>query len=105
MKTIHEVVGFLKANGTKCRFVSLVSETQPRLKPGCPFKGVLKVSRKRGIINVNFVNSVRRRVAEKIGVEVKEVEYENGEVWYKHLTTVAGKNLPLVVNKKTSHNG
>jgi hypothetical protein len=105
MKTIVEIlselemVGFIKSNGTQCRFVSLVCETVPKLKKNCPFKGVRKVARKLGIINANYNTSVRRRLAETLGVELSEVEYVNGEVWYKHLQTVDGKPLPLVINK------
>lgn len=100
MKTINEIVGFLKTNGTNCRLVSLVTETQPKMKPGCPFSGVVKVSRKRGIVNANYNTSVRRRIAKHLGVALKEVEYEDGDVWYRHLTTDDGQLLPLVVNKK-----
>lgn len=100
MKTINEIVGFMKANGTNCRLVSLVTETQPKMKPGCPFSGVVKVSRKRGIVNANYNTSVRRRLAKHLGVKLSEVEYNDGEVWYKHLTTADGQMLPLVVNKK-----
>jgi len=95
-----EMVGFIKGNGTQCRFVSMVSETEPKLRAGCPFKGVVKVSRKRGMINANYNTAVRKRIAERLGVEIKDVEYQNGEVWYKHLQTVDGRALPLVVNKK-----
>jgi len=100
-----EMVGFIKTNGTQCRFVSMVSETEPKLRAGCPFKGVRKVSRKRGMINANYNTAVRKRIAERLGVELKEVEYENGQVWYKHLQTVDNKTLPLVVNKNTPDNG
>lgn len=94
-----EMVGFIKSNGTQCRFVSLVSSTAPKLKKGCPFDGVRKVSRKNGLINANYNTSVRNRIAERLGVKLKEVEYENGEVWYRHLMTQDEKPLPLVVNK------
>ena len=100
MQTINEIVGFMKANGTNCRLVSLVTETKPKMKPGCPFSGVVKVSRKRGIVNANYNESVRRRLAKHLGVKLKEVEYQDGEVWYQHLTTADGQMLPLVVNKK-----
>lgn len=111
MKTIVEItnhlemLGFIKSNGTQCRFVSLISETEPKLKQDCPYKGVVKVSKKQGMVNVNYNTSVKRKVAEKFGVEIKDVEYENGKVWYKHLTTADGKSLPIVVNKKTPENG
>lgn len=94
-----EMVGFIKSNGTDCRFVSMVSETTPKLRAGCPFKGVVKVSRKMGLINANYNNVVRSRIAAKLGVSASEVEYQNGEVWYRHETTKDGKQLPLVVNK------
>lgn len=96
-----EMVGFIKANGTACRFVSMVSETPVKnIRAACPYKGVMKISRKRGMINVNYVASVERKIAAKLGVEPKEVEYTPGEVWYEHLTTIDGKALPLVINKK-----
>lgn len=101
-----EMVGFIKSNGTQCRFVSMVTETPVKnIRAACPFKGVIKIARKRGMINVNYVASVERRIAERFGVNEKEVEYKPGEVWYQHMTTVDGKTLPLVVNKKTPDNG
>lgn len=96
----NEIIGFLKTNGTNCRLVSLLTETRPKMKPGCPFSGVVKVSKKRGIVNASYNAAVRRRIAKHLGVKLKEVEYEDGEVWYRHLTTADGKLLPLVVNKK-----
>lgn len=94
-----EMVGFLKTNGTACRFVSLLIDTAPKLRKDCPFVGVRKVASKIGLLNANYNTSVRRKIAEKLGVELSEVEYPNGEVWYEHLKTADGKNLPLVVNK------
>ena len=104
--SILEMVGFLKTNGTSCRFVSLVSDTPVvKIRKGHPFPGLHKVSRKVGLINANFNTSVRRRIAEQLGVELSEVEYENGEVWYKHLLTSDGKPLPVLVNKSTPEDG
>lgn len=94
-----EMVGFLKTNGTSCRFVSLLSVTVPKLKKTCPYPGVKKVSQKVGLVNANYNTSVRRRIAEKLGVELKDATYENGNVWYQHLTQDDGKPLPVVVNK------
>lgn len=100
MLTVLEMVGFLKTNGTACRFVSLVSATPvTKIKVNNPFGGLVKVSKKIGIINANYNTSVRRLVAEKLGVELKEVEYENGEVWYRHIMTIDNKPLPLLVHK------
>lgn len=92
-----EMVGFLKANGTQCRFVSMLSETPVvKMKVSSPYKGVLKVSRKFGMINANYNTSVRNRIALRLGVALADVEYVNGSVWYEHEKTVDGKNLPLV---------
>jgi len=113
-----EMVGFLKTNGTACRFVSLVCKTPVvKIKASNPFGQVVtkgkvvgecqlfKVASKIGIINANYNTSVRNRIAEKLGVSLSEVEYENGEVWYRHIQTVDGKNLPLVVNKDETKAG
>lgn len=106
-----ELAGFIKANGTQCRFVSMVSKTPvTKMKVNNPFHtlkggkvvgevGLWKVSRKNGIINANYVNSVRNRIAEKLGVNMSQVDYEAGEVYYEHLQTADGKNLPLVQHK------
>jgi hypothetical protein len=105
-----EMVGFIKSNGTACRFVAIVSKTPVvKIKVGNPWgasakskNGLYKVSRKIGIVNANYNTSVRNRIADKLGVTLSEVEYENGEVWYEHLKTVDGKNLPLVQHKDES---
>lgn len=102
-----EMLGFLKTNGTQCRFVSVVTKTPVvKIKAGNPWgagkssqKGLYKLSRKIGIINANYNTSVRRRIAENLGVELAEVGYDNGEVWYQHLTTGEGKALPVVQHK------
>ena len=108
-----EMLGFIKANGTQCRFVSMTTRTPVvKMRVSNPFHtikngkvigevGLWKVSRKIGIINANFNTSVRRRIAEKLGVNLSEVEYENGEVWYTHLMTLDNppRPLPLVWHK------
>lgn len=102
-----EMLGFLKTNGTQCRFVSVTTKTPVvKIKAGNPWgagksteKGLYKVSRKIGIVNANYNLSVRNRIAEKLGVELKDVEYENGNCWYQHLTTGDGKSLPIVQHK------
>lgn len=107
-----ELAGFIKANGTQCRFVSMLSKTPvTKLKVGNPWHvikngkvvgtpNLFKISRKRGLINANFNTSVRTRIAAKLGVSVSEVEYQNGEVYYEHLQTKDGKPLPLVQHKE-----
>lgn len=102
-----EMLGFLKTNGTQCRFVSVVTKTPvTKIKAGNPWgagkateRGLYKLSRKVGLINANYNTSVRRLIAEKLGVELSEVEYESGNCWYHHLTTGDGKALPVVQHK------
>jgi hypothetical protein len=102
-----EMLGFIKSNGTACRFVAIVTKTPVvKIKVGNPWgagakskNGLYKVSRKLGIINANYNASVCKRIAEKLGVTRGEVEYENGETWYEHLQTAEGKALPIVQHK------
>lgn len=118
MQSELEMLGFLKTNGTACRFVAMVSITPVvKIKVSNPFgqkvKGgkligesqLNKVSRKVGIINANYNTSVRRRIAEKLGVDLSAIEYENGEVWFQHLKTADGKNLPVVEHKDETKRG
>ena len=101
-----EIVGFVKSNGTQCRFVSILTETKvTNIRKGCPYDGVLKISKKRGLVNIDYVESVRRKFAASIDEPLKNIEYAAGETWYKHLTTNDGNSLPIVVNKKTPDNG
>ncbi len=101
-----EMAGFVKSNGTQCRFVAIVTDTPVvKMRKASPFQGVRKVSRKLGLVNANYNTSVRNRIAERLGVKLSEVEYENGEVWYRHLQTVDGKNLPLVEHRDEAKRG
>ena len=105
-----EMLGFIKTNGTACRFVAIVSKTPVvKIRAGNPWgasakakSGLYKVSRKLGIINANYNTSVRNRIAAKLGVELAEVDYENGDVWYEHLKTADNHNLPIVQHKDES---
>lgn len=108
-----EMLGFLKLNGTACRFVSMTIKTPVvKIKVGNPWgasaktkSGLYKVSKKIGIINANYCDSVARRIAEKLGVNENEVEYIPGETWYQHLTTKDGKALPVVQHKDETKRG
>jgi hypothetical protein len=103
MQSTLEMLGFLKTNGTACRFVAIVSKTPVvKIKTNNPFGELFKVSTKIGIINADYNKSVRTRIADTLGVKLSEVEYENGKVWYEHLQTSDGKNLPLVQHKNES---
>lgn len=108
-----EMLGFLKANGTNCRFVSMTCKTPVvKIKVGNPWgagaktkTGLYKISKKIGIINANYNDSVARKIAEKLGVKENEVEYIPGETWYQHLTTKDGKSLPVVEHKDETKRG
>ena len=95
-----EMLGFLKTNGTACRFVSLTIKTPVvKIKVNNPWGagektkvGLYKVSRKMGLINVKYNAAVSRRIAEKLGVEV---EYEGKRIE----VTGAGVVHPTVLEK------
>ena len=111
-----EMVGFLKTNGRSSRFVSLLTRTPVvKIRAGNPFhqisKGAVvgepklfKVSCKLGLINANYNASVRRRVAEAMGVKPEEVEYENGPVWFHHLSDGSGGTVPCLGEKTEEPN-
>ncbi len=100
-----EMAGFIKSNGTQCRFVSFISRTPvEKIRRGHPWTGtgLFKVARQRGIINVNYAAAVERRIADKLGIDVN---YVPGKVWFNHIMTVDGKPLPLVENKNPDKPG
>ena len=101
-----EMVGYLKSLGTECRFISMWTETEVKMrKTANPFLvnggKVTKRSRRNGLVNVNFVGAVERRLAEALGVKPSEVNYEAGETWYVHVMTGENKPMALCVDKKT----
>ncbi len=101
-----EMVGYLKSLGTECRFISMVTETEVKMrKTANPFLvnggKVTKRSRRNGLVNVNFVGAVERRLAEALGLKASEVTYEAGETWYVHVMTDENKPMALCVDKKT----
>lgn len=100
--SVLEMVGHLKTIGTQCRFISMLSNTEPKVRKDCPYKGVRKIAKRWGWLNINYNMAVRRRIAQRLGVELQEAEYTNGEVWYRHEMTAEGKALPLCVNKKVA---
>jgi hypothetical protein len=105
-----EMVGFIKANGTACRFVGMTSKTPVvDIKVGNPWgaskktkSGLYKVSKKIGIINANYNDGVANRIADMLGMKRGTVSYEAGETWYEHLKTPEGKALPLCQHKDES---
>lgn len=97
----QEMVGFIRSIGTECCFVSMLTETEVKMrKTGNPFVGAVKVSQRNGLLNVNYVESVKRKLAEQTGTPLKDVDYAAGSTWYKHTETEEGKPLPLCVHQK-----
>jgi len=96
-----ELVGFLRGIGTACRFVTVDTETQVKNMPktGNPYWGTVKVCRRNGFINANFVSAVQKRYAKLHGLNPKDVTYTPGEVWYRHCATGEGKPLCLCEHK------
>ena len=100
-----EMAGFIKSNGTQCRFVSLVTSTEPKLRKGHPYPGIRKVSKHQGLVNVNYADAVSRRVCAAVGVPEGTLEYVPKPTWYHHLTTDDGKPLPLVEHNNPEKQG
>lgn len=96
-----ELVGFLRGIGTACRFVTLDTETVVKNMPktGNPYYGTVKVCRRNGFVNADFVQAVQKRYAEMHGLKPKDVTYTPGSVWYRHCTTTEGKPLCLCEHK------
>lgn len=116
----NELVGFLRAIGTECRFVTADTETEVKMnkfqltgrkvispktgkpineKRANPYLGTIKVARRNGFVNANFVKAVEKRYAEMFGLDVKDVEYTPGSTHYVHCQTEEGKPLCLCENK------
>lgn len=89
--------------GTQCRFVSMVTETPVKIKKSCPHKNVIKLSKRNGLINANFVKSVERKMAAKLGMKPSDVKYEAGSTWYEHETTSDGKPSCVCQHKKDTN--
>ncbi len=111
-----ELVGFLRTIGTECRFVTVITETEvimnkfkltgrkvisPRSgkpineKILNPYSGTIKVARRNGFVNANFVTAVEKRYAALNNLPVDEVTYTPGHTWYQHCHTEDGKPLCL----------
>lgn len=100
-----ELAGFIKKNGTQCRFISLVTSTEPKLKVGHPYPGIRKVSKHTGLVNVNYADAVARRVCAKVGLPDGTLTYTPKATWYHHLSTDDGKSLPLVEHSNPEKQG
>jgi len=102
-----ELVGFLKSIGTECRFVTVDTETVVKNMPktGNPYWGTVKIARRNGFVNADFVKAVEKRYAEMNGLDQKDVTYTPGKVWYHHVMTAENKPMCLCEgnqpNKKT----
>jgi len=97
------MVGFIRSVGTECQFVSLLTETEVKMrKTGNPFVGAVKRVTRNGLLNINYVMACRRNLAKEQGTEVKDTEYVAGETWYIHEKTDDGLPLALCIHKKDS---
>ena len=97
--SVPAMVDFLTGIGSASTFVSMETETAPKLKKTCPFRGVIKKAIVQGWLNVNYKAKVERTVGAALGVPASQVEYTLGDVWFKHIDGDNGKPSPVVVNK------
>jgi hypothetical protein len=104
-----ELLGFLKTNGTGCRFVGITYKTEmeggKNIRKGHPFGRLFKVSKFQGLINADYVESVKSRIAAATGYEKSEVTYKSGPSAYIHLMTGEGKALPVLVKAASPDDG
>jgi hypothetical protein len=109
-----QLKGFLTSNGTACRFVSITTQTPVvKIRVGNPFGQIIKknkvvgesklnkLSKKIGLINVDFVASVERKIAAATQLPESMIQYNPGKIWYTHVMTEDNKPLPLVQHKET----
>lgn len=107
LKNVDQMVGHLLTLGTACTFVSCVTATPQKkaLRADCPYRDVIKLAKRTGWLNMDYNRAVRRRIANRLEVSIKDVEYTNGESWHTHMLTGEGKATPVCVNKRTPDNG
>lgn len=103
--SVSAMAEFIRSNGTQCRFVSLLSETEPKLRKDCPFKGVKKITRTLALVNVDHATACERGIAALLGVDAGSVDYVPGETWYRHEMDANGRSLPLCVHKEKPESG
>lgn len=97
-----QLLGFLTSNGTATRFVAFTIHTPvEKIKVSHPFGNLFKVAKHRGYINANYVTGVRKRIAEKLGVELKDVDYTPGKSAYQH-AVIGGVASPSVLVKASN---
>lgn len=120
----QELIGFLRSIGTETRFITVTTETEVdqnktrltgRLIPSTaksqkgkliherqqnPYWGAIKVSRRNGFVNADFVKMVEKRYAEIMGVSVSDVEYTPGGTWYQHCHDENNRPLCLCEHQK-----
>jgi hypothetical protein len=102
-----ELIGFLKTIGTECRFITMDTETMVENMPKTnnPYWGTIKLCKRNGFVNADFVTAVEKRYAEMNGLSPADVTYTPGKVWYHHVMTDDNKPLCLCEsnnpNKKT----
>ena len=119
-----EMIGFLRSIGTECRFITVLTETivdQNKTRPTGnmvpsraksqkgkliremalnPYWGAVKVARRNGFVNADFVKMVEKRYAAIMGVPVED--YTAGGTWYQHCHSEDDKPLCLCEHQKDS---
>ncbi len=123
IKDTNEIVGFLRSIGNACRFVTVNTETvlnMPQGKPTGrkipspktgkpinektpnPYYGTVKVARRNGFVNADFVKMVEKRYAEMNEIPVEDVTYTPGSTWYRHCQDEQGQPLCLCEHQKNT---
>ncbi len=101
LTTQSQLIQFLRNLGSQCQFVSLLTNTEPKMrKTGNPYVGVRKISRRNGLLNINYADSVSRKIAVKVGLPENQVEYIPKATWYMHEDDGNGRPIALCRHQK-----
>lgn len=95
---VESLPEYLRTLGTACRFISMETEVEvDARKTNNPFVGATKRSRRNGLVNINYLDGIIRRMKE---AGIQEPTYIPGKIWYIHEHDVNGNALALCQSKK-----
>lgn len=95
---VESLPEYLRTLGTACRFISMETEVEVDCrKTNNPFVGATKRSRRNGLVNINYLDGIIRRMKE---AGIQEPTYIPGKIWYIHEHDVNGNALALCQSKK-----
>jgi len=96
-----QLIEFLRNLGSQCQFVTISTDTEPKMrKTGNPYLGVRKIAKRNGLLNVNYTDSVSRKIAAKVNLPEEQVNYVPKPTWYMHENDDKGRPIALCRHQK-----